>query len=128
MQAMVDNTRYQKPTVVVVFPDDNMAQHMQPPVAAVVSTSSNPVAYMPANDSNVFEGDSNSDDSVSASFVSSIRQAFQTIVPFMVPHMYWHAMVHGTSANFLISFNALIDHSSHLVLINQLFVQQLGLK
>jgi hypothetical protein len=126
---MVDNTRHRKPTVAVVIPDDDIAQHMQPSVTAVISTSSNPVAYMPANDSNVFKGDSNSDDSVSAqSFVSSIRQASQTIAPFMVPHMYWCAMVHSTSANFPISFSVLNDHGSHLVLINQLFVQQLGLK
>jgi hypothetical protein len=128
-QATVDNSRRRKPSVVAAIVDDNTANTTDAPVIAVVGSSSNPVAYMPPNDSNVFKGDSDSDCSVSAeSFVSAIRRISQPVAPLTMPHLYWRAMVHGSSNAFPISFKALIDHGSHIVLIGHLFLQQLGLK
>jgi hypothetical protein len=77
---------------------------------------------MPPNDSNVLEDDGDSSGSVSAALsVSRIWSMLPLIAPLTVPHLYWHAMAHGSSTDFPVLFNMLIDHSSHLVLINELF-------
>ena len=65
------------------------------PVAMVMGQSVNPVTYMPTNDSNVIEGESDSDSNVSPTVVACIDSIPLRVVPkegdrapFQVPHLY----------------------------------------
>lgn len=108
------------------------------PVAAVMGISNNPVAYMPSNASNVVEGDSDSDSSVSAAALIGIEKQHKSpgelkasperLAPLTVPHLFWRCTVSGPADSFPITFNALIDHGSHTVLISEEFVRTLSLK
>ena len=73
------------------------------PVAAVMGTVHNPAVYMPSNVSNVIEGDSDSDLSVSDPFpIAAVRKQFpapkvqdEDLAPFTVPHFFWRCSVNG---------------------------------
>lgn len=96
------------------------------------------VAYMPMNTSNVIEGDMGSDSSNGVSTFATVKTPpissmqpkamVEDIAPLTVPHLYWRCSVNGGNAKFPTTFNALIDHSSHTVLISDAFVASLGLK
>jgi hypothetical protein len=45
-----------------------------------------------------------------------------------MPHLYWRCSVNGRNNEFPTTFNALIDHGSHTVLISDAFAAELGLK
>src|SRR6202050_5773908 len=49
------------------------------------------------------------------------------IAPFTVPHLWWSCTVDGPLNCFPSIVNALIDHGSHTVLINNDFANSLGL-
>jgi hypothetical protein len=85
-------------------PDEN-GMASSHPVAAVMGSSSAPMAYMPNNASSVIEaGGTESDDSVSDlcfplhanhdRHVGAIPPA-EDIVPLKSPHMLWHCAVFG---------------------------------
>jgi hypothetical protein len=77
------------------------------PVAAVAPIG----AVMP---SSVLEGDSDSDD--------------KCVAPLETPHFFWPCLVTGPSSESFERIDALIDHGSHLVLINEDVVAKLGLR
>jgi hypothetical protein len=109
------------------------------PVAAVLGSSQQPVAYMPSNPSSVIEPDDN-DSSMSSTSVS-ISPVIVAITPsvpstaapkpdtalFRVPHLFWRCSVTGPSGSFPLTLDALIDHGSHTVLICEELVDTLGL-
>jgi hypothetical protein len=96
------------------------------PVAVVMGASRNPVAYMLSNPSNILEGDSNdSDSSVSKSHVVSMSPE---LAPLTVPHLFWQCSVDGPATTFPVTFEALIDHGSHTVLISRDLISKLGLR
>ncbi|KAG6327196.1 hypothetical protein ID866_11893, partial [Astraeus odoratus] len=51
----------------------------------------------------------------------------ECIAPFFVPHLHWTCLLDGPNVEESIPVNALIDHSSHLVLIDVALVKKLGL-
>jgi hypothetical protein len=108
------------------------------PVAVVMGHAFNPVAYMPTNESNVIEGDSDSSDSeVSRPLVFPIASVTETLkpiprgdhkAPFHVPHLYWQCTTDGAAHCFPVSINALLDHGSHAVLISEELADTLALR
>lgn len=141
MQMFVDFIeKHMKKPFAAIFGDDKVepaSATATQPVAVIMASSSNPVAYMPANASNIIKGNSDSDQSVSATVsvtaitgvkvpTEVLKAPLAGLVPFTIPHLYWQASVNSTE--FPITVKALIDHGSHTVLINEAFVQQLGLK
>jgi hypothetical protein len=106
------------------------------PIAVVMGTSSNPVAYMPSNTSNVIEGDSvDSENSVSrlvATVIhptpSTLKASVSVTAPLTVPHLFWKCSVSGSTNSFPVTINALIDDGSHTVLISESLTKSLGLK
>ena len=116
------------------------------PVAAVMGMLSNPTAYTALNLTNVIEGDSLSDESVSApnsdepassdivvvpsmTRVSSVLTALsEEMAPLTVPHLYWKCAVSGAINNFPIIFDALMDHGADTVFISDRFATELDLK
>lgn len=118
------------------------------PVASVIGSSSNAVAYMAPNESNVFSEESVSDDSdrvsigytdeveVSRRFVASVASPTSKVVerepkaPFHVDHLFWRCAVSsgGTGDVLVPVFDALIDDGAYAVLICSSLVDELGLK
>jgi hypothetical protein len=95
---------------------------------------------MPMNASNVVEGEGNSTESA-ACLLFTIAAVTDTVSPYplpkaededladlTVPHLFWPCMVSSPADNLPITVNTLIDHSSHVVLINKEFTQTLFLK
>jgi hypothetical protein len=133
--------RIKRPVAVVVNSDATSVTAV--PVAAVMGSSINPVAYMPTNASNVLEGASN-DDSVSvlatvaATVTADITDTNVTVPVLMalpdllallsVPHLFWRCSTSGAPDTLPVAFEALIDPGSHLVLINESFARSLALK
>jgi len=78
------------------------------PIAAVAPIA----AVMP---SNVFESESGSEDDT-------------CVAPFETAHLTWPCLLTGPSSNSFERIDALIDHGSHLVLINDNVVNKLGLR
>ncbi|KAG6331633.1 hypothetical protein ID866_7458 [Astraeus odoratus] len=52
----------------------------------------------------------------------------ECISPLTVPHFYWTCLLDGPNLKTSLSIEALIDHGSHLVLIDDALVKTLGLK
>ena len=111
------------------------------PVAVMMGVSQNPVVYMPSNTSNVIEGDSNSDCSVSPSHPVSLAATVPELLPpptltaltdelasLTVSHLFWQCSISGPTDCLPVSFTALIDHGSHIVLIRSDLVNSLNLK
>lgn len=110
------------------------------PVAAVLGSSQQPVVYMPSNPSSVIEPDDNnssmSSTSVSVSpVIAAITPSIPSttvpkpdMAPFHVPHLFWRCSVTGPLGSFPLTFDALIDHGSHTVLICEELVDTLGLR
>ena len=117
------------------------------PVAAIMPGISNPTAYHAANVTTILEGLDDSDDEVSnynlnfvGNFIKSIKSIMNTlslpktpkeiapltIVPSMVPHLFWRALV-SPPTSLPCSVDCLLDNSSHIVLIHDLLVNELGL-
>lgn len=95
------------------------------PVAIMMGSSNNPIAYMPSNTSNVIKGNSDSDNSMSVVAIAvSITDPLclvdmlkasdpQKIAPLTVPHLYWWASI--SRLEFPLTVNTLIDYGSHAV-------------
>lgn len=115
------------------------------PVAAVIASSSNAVAYMAPNTSNVMSSDSSGDEvsfgsgdggQVCAHHVAAVlpsRPSSMSVglkAPLHIDHLFWRCAVRGGSTdNELVPvFDALIDHGAHTVLIRSSLVDELGLK
>ena len=140
MQSFVDTIkkRLGKPVaaIMTVSEDANTTSaSVTMPVVAVMGATRNPAVYMPPNASNVIEGDGDSDMSVSDSAPvvgkqrgSALKAHNENLAPFTVPHLFWHCSVNGLADNFLVTFQALIDHGSHAVLIDDKFSTFLSLK
>ena len=105
------------------------------PVAAVLGMSRNPVTYVAPKASSIIRGFSGSDsDNSSVLFVSTKTPSIATVVatpltevaPLHCPHLYWKCVASGKTNEFLIIFDALIDHSSSAVLISEEYVSKLG--
>jgi hypothetical protein len=142
-QAFVDliKQRVKKPIASITQPSDNAATTSTVnalPVAVVMGSSSAPVAYMPANTSNVIGSGEDSDSSVSpppavaavprSTSVSAPLALKDDVAPLTVPHMFWRCSTGGAPDSFPHTFDALIDHGSHIVLINEDLVLKLCLK
>ena len=138
-QSFVDliKRRLRKPIAAVMNDDNSMPNAPVTPVAAVMGTVNNPTAYMPTNTENVIEGDSGSDSEVrmttiAAAVTTTVEDAAlkaqQDLAPLTVPHFFWRARVNGGQDNFPITFDALLDHGSHTVLISDAFAMSLSLK
>ena len=118
------------------------------PVAAITPGVPNPTAYHAANVTTVLEGSDDSDDEASncnsdfiGAFIKSIESpanthslpktpkelAPLTIVPLMVPHLFWRASV-SPPQSLPCSFDCLLDNGSHTVLICDSLVNKLGLR
>jgi Aspartyl protease len=152
-QANVDaaaNRRLQKPKpkIVAAVAENNETPSPSPthPVAIVMGSSCFPVAYMPSNESNVLDEDSESN---SSGMVSNMLFALSAAVlesrdshdsdqlkavrpsalpPFHEPHLIWRCSMSGAKNSFPIMFDALIDHGSHAVLVREDFVDSLALR
>ena len=113
------------------------------PVAAIMPGITNPVAYHAANDTTILEGSDGSDDEVSipsptsvGAFLESVEaiadtptlesQYLKEILPLIVPHLIWRASVSPPNS-LPVSFDCLLDNGSHLVLIRESLVTELGL-
>jgi hypothetical protein len=105
-------------------------------VVVIMGMSSNPIAYMVSNASNVFEAsdsgsESEQDTLTSVSSVSTVisspASCGHATSPLHVPHLYWHCLTSGKGQEFPLIFEALIDHSSSTVLIRESYVNDLGL-
>ena len=134
-------SRIKRPVAAVVNSDAASANAV--PVAAVMGSSINPVAYMPANTSNVLEGESD-DDSVSVSAtvaatvtvnvtatnntVPVLMAPLNLLAPLSVPHLFWRCSTSSAPNTLPVTFEALIDPGSHLVLISESFARSLALK
>jgi hypothetical protein len=102
-----------------------------------MGVSPNPLAYMPPNVSNVIEGDSDSDVSppnavdlpMTPTRLESVctLTASEILAPLSVPHLFWNCTISGPVGTLPISFSALIDYGSHLVLISDKFIKSLQL-
>lgn len=114
------------------------------PVAVVMGHASNPIGYTANYSSAVLSGDDSEDELDSsqvcahvtaiieniddtAPTVSNLPKADSDLVaPLTVPHLFWHA-----SASLLdslpLQFNCLLDIGSHLVIIHEQLVNDLGL-
>jgi len=114
-----------------------MAMH---PVAAVLSSSQRPFAYMLMNESSVLKHE-DSDSSVSftsisaSTIIAAILLSAPTTAavtadtaPFHVPHLFWKCSISGPSGSFPLTFEALIDHGSHAVLIREELINTLCLR
>jgi hypothetical protein len=109
------------------------------PVAAVLGILQQPVAYMPSTPSSVIEPDENNSSMSSTSVSGSTIIAAVTsstisyaalkadTTPFCVPHLFWRCSVSGPSGSLPLTFDALIDHSSHTVLICEELINTLSL-
>jgi hypothetical protein len=113
------------------------------PVAALMSSSNYPIAYMPPNASAVLEGgDSSSDDSVSTSTSRKSRFRFDSRnvgallacpkdkveAPLFLPHFNWDCAVVGPAQEFPIVTTSLIDCGCPTVLIRNDLCLSLGLQ
>jgi hypothetical protein len=117
----------------------NVKMSTAPPVAVVMGSSSTPVVYMPTNASNMLKGSSDSGGSSPVSNLMSVASV-SILVPnltlkvsepstlFTVPHLFWRCTVSASTGNLPITFDALLDHGSHAVLISEQFAQTLELK
>ena len=116
-------------------PSDTSMSSQYHHVAAVMGMSTNPTAYVAANTSNVIGDANSSGSSEDSSFpgvstlptVASVSSP-HTTQPLHVPHMYWRCLTSGKSHEFPVSFEALIDHGSSLVLISNSCANDLGLR
>jgi len=105
------------------------------PVAAVLGSSQQPVAYMLTNHLSVIKSTS-ADYSMSSTAVSSptvIAAVAPTVpisvsAPFRVPHLFWRCSVSSPTGSFPLTFDTLIDDGSHTVLICEELVDTLGLR
>jgi cystathionine beta-lyase/cystathionine gamma-synthase len=98
----------------------------------------NPVAYMPTNSSTIIgeDGNASGDSTVSNCPTTSITTLHSStpkvfndrIAPLTVPHLFWRCTVSGPADTTLITFTALIDDGSHIVLIRDCFARSLQLK
>jgi hypothetical protein len=138
-QSFVDliKRRLRKPIAAVMNDDNSMPNAAAAPVAAVMGTVNNPAAYMPTNTENVIEGNSGSDTEVRITTIaaavmttveSAALKAQQDLAPLTVPHFFWRAHVNGGQDDFPITFDVLLDHGSHTVLISEAFAASLSLK
>lgn len=117
------------------------------PVAAVLGSSSNAVAYMPSNESNVLSSDSEDnnevsfgdgdDKSVSRVLIAAVLPTVplptlerELKAPFHVEHLFWRCAVRsGSTDDVLVPvYDALIDDGAYAVLIRSSLVDELGLK
>ena len=114
------------------------------PVTAIMPGITNPVTYHAANNMTVLEGSDSSDDEVSVptpnsvgAFLESVEaivdastlksQSLKEISPLIVPYLIWRAS--ASPPNSLpVSFDCLLDNGSHLVLICESLVAELGLR
>ena len=128
-----------KKGVASVMTANNDTNASTQPIAVVMGTSANPVAYMPANASNVVEGDSLDSDSsvVSPSPIAHITQqnlsptlkaSVDDIAPLTVPHLFWQCSTSGPVNCPPVTISALIDHGAHVVLISDDLATSLDLK
>ena len=113
------------------------------PVAAIMPGVPNPTAYHAANVTTVLEGSDDSDDEVSncnsdfvGAFIESVESPANTVslpetpkelAPLMVPHLFWRASV-SPPESLPYSFDCLLDNGSHIVLIRDSLVNELGLR
>lgn len=82
------------------------------PVAVVMGTAVNPVAYMPSNHSSVIEDGSDSEDvSFAVASVAVPAVPVSVIAPLTVPHMFWHCAISSANHCLPLRLKALIDHS-----------------
>lgn len=116
------------------------------PVAAVLGSSSNAVAYMPSNEGNVLSSEDDEDEvSLNGDDVNSVHRAFVAAVvpsrppsavdselkaPFHVEHLFWRCAVRcgGTDDVLVPVYDALLDDGAYAVLIYSSLVDELGLK
>jgi hypothetical protein len=102
-----------------------------------------PIAYMLSNKSNVLDEDSQLN---SLGMVSNMLFALSAAVleshnsdqlkavspsvlpPFHELHLIWHCSTSGVKNSFPITFDVLIDHGSHAVLVHEDFVDSLALR
>ena len=126
--------------------EDAPISSMLAPVAVVMGMLSNPMAYTASNLTNVIEGNSLSDESISApdshqptssdvaavlsaTPVSSVLTAlWEDVAPLTVPHLYWKCAISSTKNNFPIIFDALMDHGTDTVFISDCFADKHSLK
>jgi hypothetical protein len=132
-RASAKRNRSNRPTAAVLPENDNVSAATVHPVAAVLGSSQQPVAYMPSNPSCIIEPDGNDSSMSSTSVSGSTAVAAITVpkadtAPFRVPHLFWKCSVSGPSGSFPLTFDALIDHGSHTVLIREELVNTLGLR
>jgi hypothetical protein len=101
------------------------------PVAVVLGSSSAPVAYMPANQSNVIEeGGLGSDDNVRTTLNVSHHELPRVtqgcvpkeLAPLHLSHLYWHCATGVGSWEFPTIIHTMIDNGAHAVLIDENFV------
>jgi hypothetical protein len=101
------------------------------PVAVVLSGGlSNPVAYMPPNDTNVLGNGTDSegsDVSPPFAFPPAVSPHADTVAPLHVPHIFWQCMAIGPATEFPIVIDTLFDHGSDAVLISENLATCLGL-
>jgi hypothetical protein len=102
------------------------------PVAAVLSGGfSNPVAYMPPNETNVLGNGTDSegsDVSSTLAFPPAVSPHADPVAPLHVPHLFWRCKATGPATEFPIVIDALFDHGSHAVLISENLATRLGLR
>jgi hypothetical protein len=118
------------------YESESSLDHGIHPVAAVFAGIDNPVAYMPANGTNVVGNGTDSEDSDVSTPSSQISPLLPNtasprnagLAPFHVPHIYWRCKATGPKTEFPVTFDALFDHGSHAVLISEAFASQLGLR
>jgi hypothetical protein len=139
MQATVDATsKHAKKSIASVMPPAAEATTSAQPVAVVMGVSTNPVAYMLSNVSNVIEGDSfESEPWVSTTAIAAVlpqgpsmtlKASKNDITPLTVPHSFWQCSISGPTNGLPVTVDTLIDHGAHTVLISEDLVISLGLK
>lgn len=116
------------------------------PVAAVLVTSSNAVAYMPSNEDCVLSSE-DEDDNVSSGLqmpvnkvrhraVAAVLPSLHTLdggklkAPLHLEHLFWCCTISGgvSGSEMIPLFDTLIDHGAHAVLNRESLVDELKLK
>jgi hypothetical protein len=136
-QAAVDTLSKRAKKSIAAVTDATTTTSAQP-IAVVMGISTNPVAYMPFNISNVIEGDgTDSKPSVSNPHIATVHPQKLSpmptaskcdVAPLTVPHLFWQCSISGPANCLPVTVNALIDHGAHAVLISEDLAASLNLR
>lgn len=150
LSARVDRHNDSAPSTALPSRDSSPFAELEPlllprgphPVAAVLGSSSNTIAYMASNKQDVLSSEDDDDVSIGANesvrvhAVASVMPSIPCAVeeklkaPLHYDHLFWRCAVRGAAnADSLVPvFDALVDHGAHAVLIRDSLVEELDLK